>query len=155
MFTPDWGDRFWSKAHPEALSGCWLWHGALMNSGYGRFWLSSAVAAHRHAYALVHGPIARTAQVCHRCDVKACVNPDHLFLGTASDNQVDALKKQRRRSVKLNPDTVREVRAMCSMGVSQREVARRFCVSQTTVSRSVARITWCHVEGHDEQGGSK
>lgn len=91
--TVDWSDPFWSQVHPEALSGCWLWHGRDGGTrGYGKY---NGRWAHRVAYERAHGPIPSGLFVLHRCDVPACVNPNHLWLGTAADNARDMREKGR------------------------------------------------------------
>lgn len=90
-------ERFNSRYIPSVDSGCWLWQGYLTR-GYGRFRVSGAlVSAHRFAYLQFVGEIPDDMHVCHQCDVPNCVNPTHLFLGSAADNVHDAMKKGRRR----------------------------------------------------------
>jgi len=86
-------DRFWEKVHKT--KHCWLWV-AGNKQGYGvfldskRFW-----GAHRYAWTILVGDIPKNKIVCHKCDAPACVNPEHLFLGTYQDNAQDCLKKGR------------------------------------------------------------
>lgn len=92
--------RFWSKV--EITSGCWLWTGSTNGSDpkwqYGQFFHGrSRAQAHRVAWVLARGPIPDGYFVCHSCDVTRCVRPDHLFLGTPSDNMWDASLKGRQR----------------------------------------------------------
>lgn len=82
--------------------GCWEWKGELTQNGYGKFHLNGKkVRAHRVSYVIHLGEIYGGMLVCHKCDNRKCVNPDHLFLGTHMDNSQDALKKGR---FKPNPN---------------------------------------------------
>lgn len=85
-----------ARSAPEPNTGCWLWMGATTAAGYGRLeTLGKKAQAHRTAYALFVGPIPNGLLVCHKCDVRSCINPDHLFLGSAADNTRDMIRKGR------------------------------------------------------------
>ena len=92
-------DRFYDKIAYEPNSGCWLWTGAINKLGYGLIGLghrSDGIAkAHRVSYLLHKGTIESDLCVLHKCDNPYCVNPEHLFLGTLSDNMKDCVQKKR------------------------------------------------------------
>ena len=82
-------------------SGCWLWFGIVNKKGYGKFRLSGKfVGAHRAAYELFKGEIPSGKWVLHTCDVPNCVNPEHLYTGTQSDNERDKVSRGRHHHVK-------------------------------------------------------
>lgn len=85
-------------ATPE--TGCWLWEGSWTSDGYGRIGSGKRggmLLAHRLSYQTHVGPIPAGMQVCHQCDTPPCINPGHLFLGTAKDNSDDKWRKGRAR----------------------------------------------------------
>jgi HNH endonuclease len=90
-------ERFWEKV--EKTDDCWLWLGNLNGNGYGYTKLEAPSRrnelAHRISWTLHFGPIPEGLFVCHHCDTPPCVRPDHLFLGTHSDNMKDMWRKDR------------------------------------------------------------
>jgi len=151
-------DRFWKHVDrsggPEA---CWLWNGYIRDNGYGSIGIHGReYKAHRVSFFIEHGRISNDRFVLHRCDVRACVNPSHLFEGTPKDNSQDAVRKGRNTRLygeqngkaKLTRATVLTIRRMCRRGgVYQKDVAKQFGVSEATVSYVVNGGRWKKVTG--------
>lgn len=143
-------ERFLAKVCPQRDKGCWLWTGLIRSDGYGatRF-EGKEQGAHRVAWKLFRGKIGSGLAVCHRCDVRACVNPAHLFLGTAAENARDMSAKGRNRrgeehgSAKLTRAQVRRIKVMLAEDrLYMSEIAREFGVSETTIRAIKTRKTW-------------
>lgn len=94
-------DAMFERCHTEPNTGCWLWGGALHQGGYGSVRDAASGNAlrrtHQVMYQLAHGPLPVGHVVMHRCDVRACINPDHLIGGTVADNNRDMFAKGRGR----------------------------------------------------------
>lgn len=149
--------QFWSRVHRTTAKACWPFQGSIYSHGYGVFHFSlpfigrTRVRAHRFAWLASRGPIPAGQDVCHRCDVPHCVNPDHLFIGSHAENLRDAIHKGRKRTwgkQKLNAEQVQEIRALCAGGLSQRDAGARFGVAKNTVSQIITGKTWSHLPQH-------
>ncbi len=141
--------RFWSKVNPRGENGCWDWIGSRNRAGYGQYMLNGAPHhASRVAYQIVHEKVGRDVSVCHRCDNPPCVNPEHLFAGTHTDNMQDMLAKGRKASpAKLTDDEAREIRASTPYETPAIVAAAlRYNVSETAIRRLLRRESYKHVE---------
>lgn len=145
--------RFWNKVDKDSQSPCWIYTGAKNGNGYG--WLSrngSQMTAHRWSWILQNGSIPKGAYVCHSCDNKICVNPDHLWVGTHDDNMKDMAKKGRGRKTNprgekhvnsiLTEANVLEIRERHKAGEGYSALGREFGVNEATVRLAVKRRNW-------------
>jgi hypothetical protein len=129
---------------------CWIWTLAGNNRGYGAMWFDDRrQGAHRVSYQVFICEIPDGMQVLHRCDNPACVNPDHLFLGTAADNTADMYCKGRHYvyqvgdwRCKLTEDDVREARRMRAEGKKYRHLCSHFGVSYKAMWDVVNGVSW-------------
>lgn len=143
----DVADRFESYVWP--VGQCWLWLGAAHISGYGQLRVGHMQRAHRLSWKLYNGEIPPGMVVCHHCDVKLCVNPAHLFIGTQADNMRDAQEKgiMRRAALarsraKLSMEKAAQIRALVASGKSRGYVAKKFGVARSSVSRVCLNKAW-------------
>lgn len=142
-------------------NGCWIFQGLLSGSGYGLIGKDTGAyergkngnqIASRVAWEVWRGEISDGLFVLHKCDTPACINPDHLFLGTQQDNVDDMVRKGRHcygesvRGSLLTENDVREIRLLyAARKESQSSMARRFGVSSGAIQAVVSRRTWRHV----------
>jgi hypothetical protein len=145
-------DRFWR--HVNKTETCWLWIGAISN-GYGAFRIANKnIKAHRYSYEIQIGIIPKDLNVLHKCDVRNCVNTEHLFLGTQKDNVQDCINKKRRVNVrgekhpgvKLTEQQVKEIRTLYKLDLhTQRQIAKQFNINYKLVHKIVNRKIWKHI----------
>jgi hypothetical protein len=119
---------------------CWLWTGSRAKNGYGRL---GDDLAHRLAHEEFIGPIPEGLFVLHRCDTPACMNPEHLVAGTARDNSLDMVSKERHGGGKLTRAQVDTIRARHEAGgITQLALAREYGVTEVSINNIVCRRTW-------------
>lgn len=146
-------ERFDAKWIPEPNTGCWLWLGADNGRGYGIIKNSEGrtQSAHIVSWEFHNAQKAPAGMyVCHRCDVPACVNPAHLFLGTPKENSADRDRKNRRRNFrgenhgrsKMTAAQVAEIRAEAARGVRQARLAERYGMTKAGINHIVSRRRW-------------
>jgi hypothetical protein len=141
-------EHFWAKV--KKSDDCWEWTAKRNNKGYGLFrtkpkhtW--TFTTASRIAYELTYGPIPKGKWVLHTCDNRGCVRPDHLFLGTHSDNMRDMRNKGRGGTQILVSSDVIKIRRLRAKGIPRAIVATQFGVSIATVKNITMGKTWKHI----------
>ncbi len=142
-------ERFSCKHSPNE-NGCWIWHACRSGHGYGMLRVDNKVIyAHRLSWTFRYGEIPDGLFVCHTCDVPACVNPLHLFLGTHADNVRDLVVKGLKMRGENSPSAIlteENVRRIRKREVPSIQLAREFGVSHYTISLALHRKTWAHVK---------
>lgn len=136
-----------------AGSDCWYWYGAMHKLGYGIMPALGESKAHRVSWRLHKGDIPDGMFVLHKCDVRNCVNPDHLFLGTQTDNMRDMVNKDRHCKIKhrgeencrskltnMEAQSIRE--EFAAGGIIQAELSRKYNLSPMTISRLIRMETY-------------
>lgn len=139
-----------------ADSGCWLWTKSLDLGGYGKCGTTNAareqffVSAHRLSWETFVGPIPEGMNVLHKCDVRNCINPDHLFLGSQKNNIEDMFRKNRGHiprgetngNAKLSESDIRDIRSSTDSHVT---VGLRYGVTGEAIAAIRKRRTWRHI----------
>lgn len=135
-------------------SGCWITTSKpVMNSGYAQFSIGKhgKDTAHRLSYKLFKGEIPKGKNVCHSCDTKLCVNPDHLWLGSQKENLADMKNKNRqRKSENFNIFDIHTIKDMAASGYLHKNIAKKFNVSRPLITmiisgkrlESLGRVAW-------------
>lgn len=141
-------NRFWDKVL-KLDSGCWEWQAGLCH-GYGVYWLNGlSIKAHRFAYETSMGAIKPGMIICHKCDNRKCVNPDHMFEGTYADNSLDMVEKRRQaKGIKngralFTQELANQVREAYAMGnKTQHQLAKDFGVPRSRICGIITRKIW-------------
>ncbi len=130
--------------------GCWIWSKSLNESGYGKLQENQKgkrkyLMSHRESYKVFKGNIPKGKLILHQCDRPACINPDHLFIGTMKDNTRDMLYKGRGGRQKLKKEDIHEIRKLIAERFRNIDIASFFRVNPTTISSIKKGLTWSHI----------
>lgn len=138
---------FWNSVDIKGENECWLWKKSLaIRGGYGQYgWKGKIVKSHRLAWELTYDVVPADLYVCHSCDTPACVNPNHLFLGTAKDNNLDCVLKGRQRRLKLTRSDVIDVRRLYFDGIGSTELGKRYGVIRHTIVAVALKRSYRHI----------
>lgn len=155
-------ERFWSKVNKDTDSGCWEWTATKNNKGYGMFTVSSYAGkqlAHRLSYRDAHGPIPKGGLILHSCDNPACVNPEHLRIGTHKENVADMDERNRRVTntpfgeancnALLTAYQVIQMRRDYIAGVPKAQIAEANGITKASLDDVISGNSWKHLLGVD------
>lgn len=151
-------DLFWKKIDKKNDDECWEWKASTTKDGYGKYSVRysknncKTFRASRIVYYLYYGFIDNNLLVCHKCDNPLCCNPNHLFLGTVTDNQIDCVMKKRNnpakgeRHSKLKNEDVKNIRSLVKNGCSQINVAKKYKVGKNCIWNIIHNNTWKEIQ---------
>jgi hypothetical protein len=156
----DWV-RFQASYETDQATGCWVWKKKPRNDGYGRLKVDGKmVTASRYSASKYLGfDLRSTLQVLHQCDNRMCVNPEHLFIGTAKDNMQDKVRKGRGNHFcgesgntnVLKQDQIPEILRLYANGHSSLKIGKVFGVCQQTVMNIINGKSWKHIPRPERQ----
>lgn len=146
-------EKFWLRV--KKTDGCWLWEGGMKDNGYGDFYMGhrKKMTAHRYSWTYHNGEIPTGLLVLHKCDIRNCVNPDHLYIGTQQDNMDDMVRRNRQGNTsgernslaKLTNLQVAEIRKKYEENNEwgmQAKLAKEYGVAPVTINHIVNRRRW-------------
>lgn len=145
--------KFEARIERITETGCWIWTGSLIGKGYAQMpsgrRLLGITHAHRYSYMKFVGEVPEGMQVCHRCDIACCVNPNHLFLGTNQDNVDDMMRKGRHGKGGASGErngiaklTLEQVKSIRESNDSHSQLALKFGLHPKSIARIRAKRCW-------------
>lgn len=147
-------EKFWLLVDKKSNDECWNWLGGISDNGYGAIDIDGkTISTHRFSYSISKGKIPEGLKVLHSCDNRGCVNPNHLFVGTAKDNTQDMISKgrlnppigERCGNAKVTKSQVLEIRELWKSGMKQKNIAPIYGLANAYISTIVNRKVWKHI----------
>ena len=143
-------NKLFNSRYKILKNGCWEWQGSRDKEGYSLCGLNKF--GHRYSYEKHKGKIPENTCVCHTCDNRGCVNPDHLWLGSSRENQYDKIKKRRQSkgsrmgNAILDELQVLKIRKKLELGQTPLNISKEFGVSRMAIYAIRARRVWKHID---------
>ena len=148
----DSNHKFWLKTDKQSDDACWIFLGATDKDGYGQFWdgdIQLMTRAHQFSAKIHLGDCPKGMCVCHTCDNPSCVNPNHLFYGSALDNQKDKMTKNRQTKgesqghSKLTNNQIEQIKARANE--NYKVLCKEFNLVPSTIYRIWHNQSWKHI----------
>lgn len=164
-YTPEFRERFWANVDRRGPADCWHWIPSKESGDYGRIRVKrSMMKAHRASWEMENEEHLGERFACHHCDVRSCVNPDHIYAGDAASNNNDTVNRGRRKfadfagaknpRAKISDEDVTRIRERIDAGETNKSIAEDYPISHSMVSKIRTGSGW-HAGGTNRDSANK